>query len=101
MYEPDTDETRRARAKQASAEFTDALRELTAYRRVHPGDDLVSDLIAADLEAEELVGTAALLLMAGHEATVNVIGNGVLALLTHPDQWRRLVADPQLDATAV
>ncbi len=39
--------------------------------------------------------------MAGHEATVNVIGNGVLALLVHPDQWRRLVADPELDATAV
>ena len=39
--------------------------------------------------------------MAGHEATVNVIGNGVLALLDHPDQWRRLVADPGLDATAV
>ena len=50
---------------------------------------------------DELVGTAALLLMAGHEATVNVIGNGVLALLRHPDQWRRLVADPALDATAV
>ena len=39
--------------------------------------------------------------MAGHEATVNVIGNGVLALLVHPAQWRRLVDDPELDATAV
>jgi unspecific monooxygenase len=39
--------------------------------------------------------------MAGHEATVNVIGNGVLALLRHPVQWRRLLADPGLDATAV
>ena len=57
--------------------------------------------MAADLDADELVGTAALLLMAGHEATVNVIGNGVLALLRHPDQWRRLLADPGLDATAV
>jgi unspecific monooxygenase len=112
MYEPATTEARRARAEQASAELVEALRELTAYRRAHPGDDLVSDLVAADLHLErsgrdarlstdELVGTAALLLMAGHEATVNVIGNGVLALLTHPDQWRRLVADPQLDETAV
>jgi unspecific monooxygenase len=101
MYEPDPGEARRARAEAASAEFVDALRELIAHRRGHPGDDLVSDLVAADLDAHELVGTAALLLMAGHEATVNVIGNGVLALLTHPDQWRRLVADPQLDATAV
>ena len=53
------------------------------------------------LGADELVGTAALLLMAGHEATVNVIGNGVLALLRHRAQWRRLVADPVLSATAV
>ncbi len=111
MYEPDPEGTRRARAEKASAEFVDALRELIAHRREHPGDDLVSDLVAADLDAErrggerlgtdELVGTAALLLMAGHEATVNVIGNGVLALLRHPAQWQRLVADPGLSATAV
>jgi len=101
MYEPDPGDGRRARAEVASAEFVDALRELVVHRRAHPGDDLVSDLITADLDADELVGTAALLLMAGHEATVNVIGNGVLALVSCPDQWRRLVADPGLDATAV
>ena len=101
MYEPDPGDGRRARAEAASAQFVDALHELTAYRRAHPGDDLVSDLVAADLDADELVGTAALLLMAGHEATVNVIGNGILALLVHPAQWRRLVDDPELDATAV
>ena len=101
MYEPDPGAGRRARAEEASAEFVDALRELVVHRRSHPGDDLVSDLVTADLDADELVGTAALLLMAGHEATVNVIGNGVLALLSCPDQWRRLVADPELDATAV
>jgi len=101
MYEPDPGAGRRARAEEASAVFVDALRELVVHRRAHPGDDLVSDLITADLDADELVGTAALLLMAGHEATVNVIGNGVLALLSCPDQWRRLVADPELDATAV
>jgi len=112
MYEPDPGDGRRARAEESSAEFAGALRELIAHRRVHPGDDLVSDLVGADLGPErsrrgarlstdELVGTAALLLMAGHEATVNVIGNGVLALLDRPEQWRRLVADPGLDATAV
>ncbi|WP_397469211.1 cytochrome P450 [Pseudonocardia charpentierae] len=112
MYEPDPGDGRRARAEESSAEFAGALRELIAHRRVHPGDDLVSDLVSADLGPErsgrgarlstdELVGTAALLLMAGHEATVNVIGNGVLALLDRPEQWRRLVADPGLDATAV
>jgi cytochrome P450 len=101
MYEPDPGDTRRAAAERAAAEFVDELRALASHRRTHPGHDLVSDLIAAGVDADELVGTAALLLMAGHEATVNVIGNGVLALLHHPAQWRRLVADPALDATAV
>jgi unspecific monooxygenase len=101
MYEPDPGQVRRAAAEQAAAEFVEALRGLAAHRERHPGSDLVTDLLAADLDPDELVGTAALLLMAGHEATVNVIGNGVLALLRHPDQWERLRADPGLDATAV
>jgi unspecific monooxygenase len=101
MYEPDPGRVRRADAERAAAEFAEALRGLAAHRRTHPGDDLITDLLGADLDADELVGTAALLLMAGHEATVNVIGNGVLALLRRPEQWRRLVADPGLDVTAV
>jgi cytochrome P450 len=63
------------------------LRTLAASRASSPGD--------------ELVGTAVLLLMAGHEATVNVIGNGVLALLTHRAEWERLLAAPALLPTAV
>ena len=101
MYEPDPGQERRRTAEQAAADFVDVLRGLVARRRTHPGDDLVTHLVEADVDADELVGTAALLLMAGHEATVNVIGNGVLALLRHPTQWQRLVADPGLDATAV
>jgi unspecific monooxygenase len=101
MYEPDPGQERRRAAEQAAADFVDVLRGLVAHRRTHPGDDLVTHLVEADVDADELVGTAALLLMAGHEATVNVIGNGVLALLRHPTQWQRLVADPGLDATAV
>ena len=109
MYEPEPGEERRRTAEAASGEFVDALRDLVAYRHRYPGDDLISDLTAVDpavdprgrLSTDELVGTAALLLMAGHEATVNVIGNGVRALLSHPDQWQRLRADPGLDATAV
>jgi cytochrome P450 len=101
MYDPDPGDERRRGAETASREFVDALRDLTAFRRAHPGDDLVSDLAAANTDEDELVGTAALLLMAGHEATVNVIGNGVLALLAHPAQWRRLCTDPGLDALAV
>jgi cytochrome P450 len=112
LYEPPSTpgaDARRAGAEQAAAEFVAALRELIARRRARPGDDLVSDLLAstgdgtgdARLDEDELVGTAALLLMAGHEATVNVLGNGVLALLRHPDQWRRLVDDPGRTGTAV
>ncbi|MEN3299544.1 cytochrome P450, partial [Pseudonocardia sp.] len=105
MYEPDPGEDRRAAAEKASAEFVGALRELAAFRRRTPSDDLVSGLLAeasadgARLSSDELVGTAALLLMAGHEATVNVLGNGVLALLRRPDEWARL--GPATAATAV
>jgi unspecific monooxygenase len=101
MYEPGVDAERRAGAERASAEFVAALRELIAFRERQPGDDLISDLIAAGPEPDEVVGTAALLLMAGHEATVNVIGNGVLALLRFPAQWQRLVAEPGLTGSAV
>jgi cytochrome P450 len=101
MYEPDPGASRRRAAEQAAADFAAALRALVAHRRTHPGDDLVTDLVTAGVDADELVGTAALLLMAGHEATVNVIGNGVLALVRHPEQWQRLLEDPGLDTTAV
>lgn len=94
MYEPGVDDGRRAAAERASAEFVDALRGLADHRTRHPGADLVSDLVAAGVDSDELVGTAALLLMAGHEATVNVIGNGVLALLRHPVQWSVLATAP-------
>jgi unspecific monooxygenase len=101
MYEPGLPDEGRAAAERAAAEFVDALRGLADLRRRRPGDDLVSDLAAGGLDADELVGTAALLLMAGHEATVNALGNGVLALLRHPAQWERLRAEPALTPLAV
>lgn len=100
MYEYGLPEPRRRQAEAAATEFADYLRALAAERAAHPGDDLLSHLIASDLTGDEVVATAVLLLMAGHEATVNVIGNGVHALLTHRDQWDRLVADPSLAPTA-
>jgi cytochrome P450 len=86
-----------ATAERSAAQFVDYLRELADRRAAEPADDLISDLVAVRedgerLSSDELVGTAVLLLMAGHEATVNVIGNGVLALMRHRDQWARLVA---------
>lgn len=106
MYEFDLPASVAAAAEDAAAEFVDYLRSLAAARASSPGPDLISDLVAVRdgtdrLSDDELVGTAVLLLMAGHEATVNVIGNGVLALLIHRSEWTRLVADPDLLPTAV
>ncbi len=106
MYEYGLPPEDAAAAEQAAGEFADYLRALAASRSRRPGEDLISDLVSVRdgsdrLSDDELVGTAVLLLMAGHEATVNVIGNGVLALLLHRDQWERLVASPELLPTAV
>src|SRR5919206_2404537 len=94
-------------ASRAAAEFVGYLRALTAERRQAPGEDLLSHLVQVRdaegdrLTEDELVTTCILLLNAGHEATVNVSGNGLLALLTHPDQLARLRDDPGLLPTAI
>jgi cytochrome P450 len=95
MYEHDVDETVRSEAVAASVAFADYVRELLVERRASPGDDLVSDLLAerdgtTRLSDDELVASVVLLLNAGHEASVNVFGNGAHALLTHPDQLTRV-----------
>ncbi|MFP5070378.1 cytochrome P450 family protein [Pseudonocardia nantongensis] len=83
------------------------LSELIARKRTEPDDALLSSLIEVSdtdgdrLSSEELVAMAVMLLIAGHETTVNLIGNGVLALLTHPDELARLQADPSLITSAV
>ncbi|HKS48092.1 MAG TPA: cytochrome P450 [Amycolatopsis sp.] len=101
MYEYGLPTAQQDAAERAAGEFAGHLRELADDRRRHPGEDLVSDLVRADLTGDEVVATGVLLLMAGHEATVNVIGNGVRALLRHPGQWQRLLDDPALVETAV
>lgn len=106
MYEYGLTAEQTQAAETAAQEFVDYLRHLADERARVPGDDLVSDLVSVRdggdrLSQDELVATAILLLMAGHEATVNVIGNGVYALLSHRDQWDRVVADPGLVPTAV
>ncbi|MBA2469638.1 MAG: cytochrome P450 [Chloroflexia bacterium] len=94
-----------ARVDQSTKELAGYLRWLIATRRTEPRDDLLSLLIHAEadegrLSEEELVATCILLLVAGHETTVNLIGNGTLALMRHPDQWRALVAEPGLARNA-
>jgi cytochrome P450 len=107
MYEYGVSPAQRDAAERASAEFVDYLRGLVAERRLTPGPDLISSLIAetdgdgARLSEDELVTTCTLLLNAGHEATVNVVGNGVTALLTQPEQLAAVRADDGLVDTAV
>jgi cytochrome P450 len=93
-------------AAQASLEFAEYFRELIAVRRARPADDLLSELIRAEddgqrLSEPELIATCVLLLVAGHETTVSLISNAILALLRHPDQLAALAADPGLAAGAV
>jgi len=82
------------------------LRGLVALRRSQPGDDLMTGLVHAEeagdrLNEEELIAMIFLLLLAGHETTVNLIGNGTLALLEHPDQLQKLRERPELIDSAV
>ena len=91
---------------EAITSFHEYFLDLIARLRLRPGPDLLSALVAAEdagdtLSEDELLGICTLLLIAGHETTVNLIGNGVLALLRHPDEWARLTADPALARTAV
>ena len=86
--------------------FVAYLRELFAARRAAPGPDLVSALLQAEeagdtLSEEELFSMVVLLIVAGHETTVSLIGNAVLALLRHPDQLAALCAEPALVPNAV
>ena len=96
-----------------TAEVAEAGREIKAYfatliaeKREHPGDDLLSDLVHVMVDGDrlsepELVAMAFLLVFAGHETTANLIANGVLALLRHPDQLAALKADPTGLPTAI
>ncbi|MBA2894964.1 cytochrome P450 [Nonomuraea soli] len=99
------DETLAAIAK-AGAELAALTRELIAWKRDHPADDLLTALISAEndgdrLTDEELVAQVVLLYVAGHETTVNLIGNGVVALLRNPDQLALLRSDPSVAGNAI
>ena len=84
----------------------DYFRQAIADHRAHPHDDLLQGLISADdrgdvLDEEELLGNCMLLLAAGHGTTTDLIGNGLLALLRHPEQLARLRDDPSMIESAV
>jgi cytochrome P450 len=90
----------------AEAELTAMMRDIIEWKRANPADDLLTALIAAEhdgdrLTEDELVAQVLLLYVAGHETTVNLIGNGAIALLRNPDQLALLRATPDLAANAV
>jgi cytochrome P450 len=92
--------------KRAVRAFMAYLRDLFALRQAEPRDDLITALVQAEeagdrLSETELFSMVALLLVTGHETTVNLIGNGALALLRHPDQVELLHDDPGLWPAAV
>jgi cytochrome P450 len=100
------DDDAMALAREGWRELDGYVDALIADRRAHPGDDLLSALIAAEetgdrLTTAELRVNAIGLLVAGHETTTNLIGNGTHALLRHPDQLARWHRDPALTARAV
>jgi cytochrome P450 len=104
--DPEAARARAAAADAASVEFGEYFRALIAARRARPAQDLLSELIRAEdggevLTEDELIATCVLLLVAGHETTVGLISNAVLALLRHPSQLALIRADPALAAAAV
>ena len=94
------------RAESGAKAMSDYFRVLVEDRTARPRDDMISHLVLARddrdaLSTDEIIGTAILLLFAGHETTTNLIGNGFLYSMKHRGEWERLIADPSLAPTAV
>jgi cytochrome P450 PksS len=95
-----------SKSRQLMEDFISYLRAIFAARRAQPRDDLISSLLAAEeagdvLSEDELFSMILLLIVVGHETSVNLIGNGTLALLQHADAWQQLQANPALLPSAV
>jgi cytochrome P450 len=105
--EPVVDPSAVARIVAADDEMVAIISEVIARKRKNPADDLLTAMIAAAdadppvLSADELAAQVMVLFLAGHETTVNLIGNGTLALAGHPDQFAALHANPALAGNAV
>ncbi len=96
MYELSTTNTIRAAANGAAAEYIDYTKALIVQKRAQPDGLLLSELVRVEdegdvLTEDEIVSTAMVLVEAGHEATVNTLGNGMRAMLRHDGQWQRVV----------
>jgi len=91
MYELNPSQQYQIEAKKAAGEFAEYVRNLAEHRKTNPGQDLITDLAMVEengekLNSHELVATCVLLLNAGHEASVNAFGNGMVAALERPEQ---------------
>jgi cytochrome P450 len=100
MYEVSPSTEAQEEAKQAAHEFAEYVRSLMMDRKVTAGEDLISELASVEeagekLNAQELIATCVLLLNAGHEASVNGFGNGIVAAFERPDQLELLQKDPR------
>jgi len=105
VLEPVLDDVALREVAEAFSHMQDYVDEAIGWKRRNPADDLLSGLIAAEedgdsLSADELVDQVVLLYLAGHETTVNLIGNGTLALLRNRDQLALLAADPSIEGNA-
>jgi cytochrome P450 len=104
--DPQTAAAAQAQTRAAELALTGYLQDLVRERRANPDGSILSSLIAAEEEGDrlssgEVVSTALLLLIAGFETTVNLIGNGTVALLADPGNWDRLRQDPALVPAAI
>lgn len=106
MYELSASEATKVAANNAAREYIDYTRDLIAAKRRKPDGLLVSQLVEVEdagdtLSEAEIISTTMVLVEAGHEATVNTLGNGFRALMHHPDQWQRLVDGEIAPSTAI
>ena len=100
MYEVNPSEQYQIEAKKAASEFAEYVRGLAELRKKNPRSDLITDLAIVEengekLNMQELIATCILLLNAGHEASVNAFGNGMVELLRRPDQMALLRQNPR------
>jgi cytochrome P450 len=100
MYEVNPSHETQAEAQQAAHEFAEYVRDLMNKRKAQPGEDLISELATVEeagekLNAQELIATCVLLLNAGHEASVNGFGNGMVATFERPEQLELLRKNPR------
>jgi cytochrome P450 len=106
MYEFDVPREAAEAATRAAGEFRGYVLGLIAERRARPRDDMVTALVEARVDGsrlsdDEIVSTVIVLLNAGHEATVNTLGNGMLAFARRPEQWQRVVRGDVAPSAAI